>query len=65
MSAPRLSLAEDTALLALEALKLQQSDIQTTNVGAQASRLAALKSGAVACAPVGMDLEPELKGQLT
>ena len=51
-----------SVLLALAALKMQPSDIQTTNVGAQASRLAALKSGAVACAPVGMDLEPELKG---
>jgi NitT/TauT family transport system substrate-binding protein len=51
-----------SVLLALEALKLQQSDVQTVNVGAQASRLAALKSGAVACAPVGMDLEAELSG---
>jgi ABC-type nitrate/sulfonate/bicarbonate transport system substrate-binding protein len=51
-----------SVLLALEALKLQPSDIQTTNVGAQATRLAALKSGAVACAPIGMDLEQELKG---
>jgi NitT/TauT family transport system substrate-binding protein len=51
-----------SVLLALEALKMQQSDIQTVNVGAQASRLAALQSGAVACAPIGMDQAPMLQG---
>jgi NitT/TauT family transport system substrate-binding protein len=49
-----------SVLLAIEALKMQQSDIQTVTVGAQASRLAALQSGAVACAPVGMDQAPKL-----
>jgi ABC-type nitrate/sulfonate/bicarbonate transport system substrate-binding protein len=49
-----------SALLALEALKLSDKDVTIQQVGGQAVRIAALKAGSVQCAPVGMDLAPDM-----
>jgi len=49
-----------TALMALEALKVSPKDVLFQTVGSESVRVAALKSGAVSCAPVGMALAPDL-----
>ncbi|HUR04991.1 MAG TPA: ABC transporter substrate-binding protein [Nonomuraea sp.] len=49
-----------SALLALEGLKLTDKDVIIQQVGGQAVRIAALKAGSVACAPVGMDLAKDM-----
>jgi ABC-type nitrate/sulfonate/bicarbonate transport system substrate-binding protein len=51
-----------SALLALEGLKLTDKDVLITPTGGQAVRIAAMKGGSVACAPVGMDLANDMKG---
>jgi NitT/TauT family transport system substrate-binding protein len=50
-----------SALLALEGLKMTDKDVLIQAIGGQAVRIAALKAGSVACAPVGMDLEADMK----
>ena len=52
--------AHASVLLALDGLKLAERDVLVTAVGGQAVRVAALKGGSIACAPVGMDLAKEL-----
>jgi NitT/TauT family transport system substrate-binding protein len=49
-----------SALLALEGLKLTDKDVVIQSVGGQAVRIAAMKGGAVACAPIGMDLVKDM-----
>jgi NitT/TauT family transport system substrate-binding protein len=49
-----------SALLALEGLKLTDKDVVIQQVGGQAARIAAMKGGSVACAPVGMDLAKDM-----
>lgn len=49
-----------SALLALEGLKLTDKDVTIQSVGGQSARLAALKSGAIGCAPISIDLQGEL-----
>jgi NitT/TauT family transport system substrate-binding protein len=51
-----------SALLALEGLKLTDKDVLITPTGGQSVRIAAMKGGSVACAPVGMDLVNDMKG---
>jgi ABC-type nitrate/sulfonate/bicarbonate transport system substrate-binding protein len=50
-----------SALLALEGLKLTDKDVVIQQVGGQAVRIAAMKAGSVACAPIGMDLDKDMK----
>jgi ABC-type nitrate/sulfonate/bicarbonate transport system substrate-binding protein len=50
-----------SALLALEGLKLTDKDVVITPTGGQAVRIAAMKGGSVACAPVGMDLAKDMQ----
>jgi NitT/TauT family transport system substrate-binding protein len=52
--------AHASILLALEALKLQPNDVVVQAVGGQSARIAALKGGSVACAPIGMEIKPDL-----
>jgi ABC-type nitrate/sulfonate/bicarbonate transport system substrate-binding protein len=52
--------AHASVLLALQALGLTDRDVMIQQVGGQAVRLAALKSGAIACAPVDILLKDEL-----
>lgn len=54
------STAHGSALLALEALKLKDTDVTFQTVGGQSTRLAALKSGAIGCAPISIDQAKEL-----
>ena len=54
--------AHASVLLALQGLKLTEKDVVVTPVGGQAVRIAALKSGSIACAPVGMDQAKDLTG---
>ncbi len=54
--------AHASVLLALDGLKLTEKDVLVTAVGGQAVRVAALKGGSIACAPVGMDLAKDLTG---
>jgi ABC-type nitrate/sulfonate/bicarbonate transport system substrate-binding protein len=49
------------ALLALQGLKLSDKDVLIQVVGGQSVRIAAMKGGSVACAPIGMDLEADMK----
>lgn len=56
------STAHASALLSLQALKLTDKDVTITSVGGQAQRIAALKSGAIACAPAAMDQARDLNG---
>jgi NitT/TauT family transport system substrate-binding protein len=51
-----------SALLALEGLKMTDKDVLIAPTGGQSVRIAAMKGGSVACAPVGMDLEKDMKG---
>ena len=55
------STAHGTALLALEALGLKGTDVTFQTVGGQSTRLAALKAGAIACGPISMDQENDLR----
>jgi ABC-type nitrate/sulfonate/bicarbonate transport system substrate-binding protein len=50
-------------LLALRGLGLTPNDVVITQVGGQSARIAALKGGSVACAPVDAALESDMKGQ--
>jgi NitT/TauT family transport system substrate-binding protein len=50
-----------SVLLALKALGLQPSDVVITPVGGQTARIAALKAGSIACAPVDLALESDMK----
>lgn len=56
------STAHASALLALQALKLTDKDVTITSVGGQSQRIAALKSGSIACAPAAMDQAKDLNG---
>ena len=47
--------AHASVIIALKGLKLQESDVTVIQVGNNAARVSAMKSGAVACAPVSMD----------
>ena len=47
--------AHASVLLALAGLKMQENDITVVPVGNNAARVAAMKAGSVACAPVSMD----------
>lgn len=53
--------AHASVLLALDGLKLTEKDVVVQAVGGQAVRIAALKGGSIACAPVGMDQATDLK----
>jgi len=55
------STAHASALLAVDALKMSDKDVIFQPVGGQAVRLAALKAGSVACAPVSMDQAPDMQ----
>jgi NitT/TauT family transport system substrate-binding protein len=50
-------------LLALKGLGLTPNDVVITQVGGQSARIAALKGGSVACAPVDAALESQMKAQ--
>lgn len=54
------STAHASVLLALEGLKLSEKDVLVQQVGGQAARIAALKGGSIACAPIGMDLSKDM-----
>ncbi len=47
--------AHASVLLALKGLKMLESDVVVVPVGNNSTRIAAMKAGSVACAPVGMD----------
>lgn len=47
--------AHASVLLALKGLKMEEKDVIVTQVGNNSARVAAMKAGAVACAPVSMD----------
>jgi ABC-type nitrate/sulfonate/bicarbonate transport system substrate-binding protein len=49
------------ALLALQGLKISDKEVLIQVVGGQSVRIAALKGGSVACAPVGMDLAADMQ----
>jgi NitT/TauT family transport system substrate-binding protein len=51
-----------SVVFALEELGLTENDVVYQVVGVQNVRLTALKSGAIACAPVSIDLKTELEG---
>jgi ABC-type nitrate/sulfonate/bicarbonate transport system substrate-binding protein len=53
--------AHASVLLALEALKMTDKDVTVTPVGSQSVRLAAMKSGSVACAPISIDLQKDVE----
>jgi ABC-type nitrate/sulfonate/bicarbonate transport system substrate-binding protein len=53
--------AHASVLLALEALKMTDKDITVTPVGGQSVRLAAMKGGSVACAPISIDLQKDME----
>jgi ABC-type nitrate/sulfonate/bicarbonate transport system substrate-binding protein len=55
------STAHASALLAIEALKLSDKDVIFQPVGGQSVRLAALKAGSVACAPISMDQAADMQ----
>jgi ABC-type nitrate/sulfonate/bicarbonate transport system substrate-binding protein len=55
------STAHASALLAIEALKMSDKDVIFQPVGGQSVRLAALKAGSVACAPVSMDQAADMQ----
>jgi NitT/TauT family transport system substrate-binding protein len=55
------STAHASALLAVDALKMSDKDVIFQPVGGQSVRLAALKAGSVACAPVSMDQAPDMQ----
>jgi ABC-type nitrate/sulfonate/bicarbonate transport system substrate-binding protein len=55
------STAHASALLAVEALKLSDKDVIFQPVGGQSVRLAALKAGSVACAPISMDQAADMQ----
>jgi ABC-type nitrate/sulfonate/bicarbonate transport system substrate-binding protein len=47
--------AHASVLLALQGLKLKDTDVTVVPVGNNAARIAAMKAGSVSCAPVSMD----------
>ena len=47
--------AHASVLLALKGLKMKDTDVTVVPVGNNAARIAAMKAGSVACAPVSMD----------
>jgi ABC-type nitrate/sulfonate/bicarbonate transport system substrate-binding protein len=53
--------AHASVLLALEALKMTDKDVTVMPVGGQSVRLAAMKGGSVACAPVSIDLQKDME----
>jgi ABC-type nitrate/sulfonate/bicarbonate transport system substrate-binding protein len=53
--------AHASVLLALEALKMTDKDVTVVPVGSQSVRLAAMKGGSVACAPVSIDLQNDVE----
>ena len=57
------STAHGSVLLALKALGLTADDVTIVQIGGQAARIAALKAGSVAGAPVDVAMEEEMKQQ--
>ena len=50
-----------SALLAIEGLKMTDKDVTMQPIGGEATRIAAMKGGSVACAPIDMILEADMK----
>lgn len=51
-----------SVLLSLKGLGLTPKDVVITQVGGESARIAALKGGSIACAPIDMEKEKEMTG---
>ncbi len=56
------STGHGSVLLALKALGMAQTDVVVTPVGGESARIAAMKAGSLACAPVGEVNVPVMQG---